>query len=181
MGIDYTLSIRRKSDNKEIAKFICNKLKIVFDTEYSTYIHCYNRISADKCKFDINDLDALERAVQDNIRSLFSKIHEKKLHGILATNVEIKEQIDEELYQLENETLQELFDVHCAVSAIHGSIVTLVEDNMKCLKDYDLVKDDEIDNYNIPAYIYNVEDLKKNDKEYLTIWSESIYCVVEAT
>lgn len=181
MGIDYTLSIRRKSDDKEIAKFICNRLKTIFDSEYSMYIHCENRISADKRRFNVKDLDTLEIAIHDKIKSLITEIHEKKLHSVLAQNVEIKERIDEELYYLEHETLPELLNVHYAAAAIYGSICTLVEDNMKCLKDYDDVKDDEVDDYNIPAFIYNMDDLKKDDNEHLTIWANQVYCVVEAT
>lgn len=181
MGTDYTLSIRRKSDDKEIAKFICNRLKTIFDSEYSKYIHCENRMSADKQQFNTEDLDTLENALHDKIKSFISEIHEKKLHSILAQNVDIKERIDEELYYLEHETLPELLRVYYAVAAIYGSICTLVEDNMKCLKDYEDVKDDEVDNYNIPAYIYNMDDLKKDDNTQLTIWANEVYCVIEAT
>jgi hypothetical protein len=42
MSTNYTLSIRRKKDDKEIAKFLCNHLKGIFDSEFAKYINCKN-------------------------------------------------------------------------------------------------------------------------------------------
>jgi phosphoglycolate phosphatase-like HAD superfamily hydrolase len=70
MSTDYNISIYRKQDNKLIGKVLCNMLKNILDSEYSTCIHCNGRISAHNVKFEYNDLHMIDLAVE---KSGFSK------------------------------------------------------------------------------------------------------------
>ena len=59
MSTDYTLSIRRKKDDKEIAKFLCNYLKGIFDSEFAKCINCNSRYSYNNEKFEYDDFQEI--------------------------------------------------------------------------------------------------------------------------
>lgn len=173
MSTDYTLSIRRKKDDKEIAKFLCNYLKGIFDSEFAKYINCNTKYSYNNKNFDYNDLSNMLTAIQDKIALKYKTIQEKKFLIALSQNAEIKSELEEEISYIENEDIPELFNIFCDASVIQGSIVTLVENNMKLNESE---KEDSDDN--IIAYKYNAEGLKSEDNYSPCLWSDDIYCVI---
>jgi hypothetical protein len=175
MSTNYTLSIRRKEDNKEIAKFLCNHLKGIFDSEFAKYINCNTRYSYKNEKFDYNDLSNMISTIQDKIALQYKTIQEKKLLIALARNTTIKTELEEEIFYIEKENISELFGVYYDASAIQGSIITLVENNIKLNESEKENSDD-----NVMAYKYNAEGLKSdNDKYSPCLFADDIYCVIE--
>lgn len=175
MSTNYTLSIRRKKDDKEIAKFLCNYLKGIFDSEFAKYINCNNRYSYKDEKFDYNDLSNMISAIQDKIALQYKDIQEKKFLIALSQNTEIKSELEEEIFYIENENIPELFNIYYDASTIQGSIMTLVENNIKLNES----EKEDSDN-NVMAYKYNAEGLKSdNDKYSPYLWVDDIYCVIE--
>ena len=175
MSTNYTLSIRRKKDNKEIAKFLCNQLKGIFDSEFAKYINCNTRYSYKDEKFDYNDLSNMISAIQDKIVLHHKTIQEKKFLIALSQNTEIKSELEEEIFYIERENIPELFDIYYDASVIQGSIMTLVENNIKLNESE---KEDWDDN--VMAYKYNAEGLKsENDKYSSCLFADDIYCVIE--
>lgn len=175
MSTNYTLSIRRKKDDKEIAKFVCNYLKGIFDSEFAKYINCNTRYAYKDEKFDYNDLSNMLIAIQDKIALLYKTIQEKKFLIALSQNTEIKSELEEEIFYIEKEHIQELLDIYYDASAIQGSIMTLVENNLKLNESE---KEDWDDN--VMAYKYNAEGLKSDNDKYSTcLFADDIYCVIE--
>ena len=111
MSTDYTLSIRRKKDDKEIAKFLCNYLKGIFDSEFAKYINCNTKYSYNNKNFDYNDLANMLTAIQDKIALKYKTIQEKKFLIALSQNAEIKSELEEEISYIENEDIHELFNI----------------------------------------------------------------------
>ena len=175
MSTNYTLSIRRKKDDKEVAKFLCNYLKGIFDSEFAKYINCNNRYSHKDEKFDYDDLSNMLIAIQDKIALQYKNIQEKKFLIALSQNVEIKSELEEEIFYIEKENIPELFGIYYDASVIQGSIITLVENNIKLNESE---KEDSDDN--VMAYKYNAEGLKSdNDKYSPCLFADDIYCVIE--
>ena len=175
MSTNYTLSIRRKKDDKEIAKFVCNYLKGIFDSEFAKYINCNTRYSYKNEKFDYNDLSNMISAIQDKINLQYKTIQEKKFLIALSQNTEVKSEIEEDISYIENEVIPELFDIYYSVSVILGSIITIVENNIKLNES----EKEDSDDY-IMAYKYNAEGLiLKDDKYSPCLWVDNIYCVIE--
>lgn len=175
MSTNYTLSIRRKKDDKEIAKFVCNYLKGIFDSEFAKYINCSTRYSYKDEKFDYNDLSNMISAIQDKIALQYKTIQEKKFLIALSQNTEVKSELEEEISYIENEVIPELFATYYDASVIQGSIMTLVENNIKLNESE---KEDSDDN--VMAYKYNAEGLKSdNDKYSPCLFADDIYCVIE--
>lgn len=178
MGTEYSISIRRKSDNKELGKAICNQLKTIFDSEYSKLINCECRMSAHKRTFNYTDINNVVSATEKDVDLLYFQIIEKKLLSAAALNAEVKAEFDNEVTYL-FEHLKEILDVHYAAAHIIGTMCTITENMFKNLKDFDDVKSDEIDSFNIPAFVYNAEDIKNNGNS--SIWVEDVYCIIEAS
>ena len=175
MSTNYTLSIRRKKDDKEVAKFLCNYLKGIFDSEFAKYINCNTRYSYKNEKFDYDDLSNMLIAIQDKIALQYKNIQEKKFLIALSQNVEIKSELEEEIFYIEKENIPELFGIYYDASVIQGSIITLVENNIKLNESE---KEDSDDN--VMAYKYNAEGLKSdNDKYSPCLFADDIYCVIE--
>ena len=175
MSIDYTLSIRRKKDDKEIAKFLCNYLKGIFDSEFAKCINCNYRNSYNNGTFEYNDLSNMLVAIQDKIALQYKTIQEKKFLIALSQNTKIKSELEEEIFYIENEDIPELFNIFYDASVIQGSIITLVENNIKLNES----EKKDSDDYNI-AYKYNAEDLKSEDDKCSSyLWTNDIYCVIE--
>jgi hypothetical protein len=175
MSTNYTLSIRRKKDDKEIAKFLCNYLKSIFDSEFAKYINCNTRYSYKNEKFDYNDLSNMISTIQDKIALQYKTIQEKKFLIALSQNTEVKSELEEEISYIENEIIPELFATYYDASVIQGSIITLVENNIKLNESE---KEDFDDN--VMAYKYNAEGLKSEDDKYSPcLWADDIYCVIE--
>ena len=104
MSTNYTLSIRRKKDDKEIAKFLCNYLKSIFDSEFAKYINCNTRYSYNNEKFDYDDLSNMLSTIQDKIALQYKIIQEKKFLIALSQNTEIKSELEEEIFYIEKES-----------------------------------------------------------------------------
>jgi hypothetical protein len=173
MSTNYTLSIRRKIDDKEIARFLCNQLKCIFYGGFGKYINCDNDHLYNNEQFEYKDLISICDIVQEKISTEYKNIQEKKLLIALAQNKEIKEELEDEIFSIEDEVIPELFDVYYGAVSIKGSIETLVENNMK------LSKEEDEDDHTM-AYRYNAEDLKNEDNDYPSLWVDQVYCIIES-
>lgn len=182
MSTDYYISIHRKKDNKLIGTMLCNHLKSIFDSEYSSKIGCGDRMSAHNKTFVCNNLHDISESVESDIAKKYDAILEKKLMITCAANVDIKESLEDDITYIKDD-ISDLHLVKDSANFIIGAIMTLVENNVKNPKKFDDVKDDEIDTHNVLAYEYNTEDLnegkdKSDAREY--VWVDDVYCVIEA-
>lgn len=173
MSTDYTLSVCRKKDDKEIAKFLCNYLKGIFDSEFTSYINCNNRYPCER--FDFDDLTNMLIAIENKISLQYKTIQEKKFLIALSQNNQIKSELEEEISHIENEIIPELFQIYYNASTIQGSIMTLVESNIKLNQSEKEDQDDDV-----IAYKYNAEDLKSDDDKYSPcLFVDDTYCVIK--
>lgn len=78
MSISYIITVKRKVDNKPIAKFIGDALKNIVCSEFEELLHLssYNNNHA---RFDMSDLENLETVVWNKINATYAEIFEKKL------------------------------------------------------------------------------------------------------
>ena len=173
MSVDYSIKLRRKSDDKVLAEFYANILKNILDSEYSDMIHCEGR-NADNAKFDVNDLNALSDKVFDKIISLKDEIYHKDQMIPKSKNVEVMHEIEDQIACLKEEII-ELKWVLYSADALHGIISCLTEDLIKQGRS---------------AYVYNGKDLpKKKAKDYngneydaaQYIWVNDVYCEIKAS
>ena len=67
MSVDYSIIVKRKSDNKKIAEFFCNQIKSLLDSEYSHIIHCNNYRYEDHPKFTTDELSTLSDLIYQKI------------------------------------------------------------------------------------------------------------------
>ena len=93
MGTEYSISIRRKADKKELGKLSCNMLKTIFDTSYSKMINCGGRILADKHEFTYNELSNIVVSTENDIDNTYFKIIEKKLLIALSRHQHVSKQV----------------------------------------------------------------------------------------
>lgn len=183
MGTDYNILIHRKCDNKLLGKVNCNMIKNIFDSEYSEKIHCTGRMSAHNIRFEYSDLHDIETVAFTDIEKLYGEILEKKFMITCASNVDIKNELEQDIYCIKDK-ISDISVVSYSSAYIQGMIATVVENllkNPKNFEDKQNISDEDIFTYNIPAYEYNMEDVKSNEKlTKHTIWVDDVYCVIEA-
>ena len=174
MSVDYRIKIFRKVDDKLLGVCYANQLKAILDSEFAEIINC-DRCNCDKAKFTYNDLEALSTAVFGKMKELNNKIAEKKLMLAIAHSVDVKHELEEEIFSIKEE-LEELRWPFENASKLQGMLDCVVEDLW-----------DKEDKH--PAHEYNSFDLPEKtvvyangDKETLTptVWCKDVYCVVEA-
>ena len=175
MSVDYRIKICRKVDDECLGICNANQLKSILDSEYSGLINCDSGRNCDKVKFTKDDLLAVTSAAFDKIKDLYKTITEKKLMLVMAQNVDIKHELEEEIFSLNEEIEDQTWPIASAYE-LAGLIDCVVEDLW-----------DKGDKH--PAYKYNGFDLPEKtvvyangDKETLTptVWCEDVYCIVEA-
>lgn len=165
MSTDYHIEIRRCNDDKEVGKVMCNSIKNIIDSDVSHCINCTG-YQVDGVKFRYGDLDAANHQVVSNIEMLFNQIHEKKMMICVASNIDIKHDLEDDILSL-NEELQRNYVTLWAIGEIQGKINALVEDT---------IHEDG------PAYELNAHDQKCNIENILpAIWSSDVYCVLKAS
>lgn len=176
MSTDYRYTIRRKADDKKIATFYYNKIKNLYDVTATDFelkldpekIRCEDdgqiRYTVDDMHSDIEKLD-------DRIKLLYAKIFEKKLLVPTAANIEVKDDMEADIFTLENEIRDCTYalDAICGLKAV---VEVFVEDNVK------LDGDDEDGSM---AYVYNAEGLPKSPEGYSpSIWADDVYVEAKA-
>lgn len=175
MGVDYRIKICRKVDDKCLGICNANQLKSILDSEYAGLINCDSGRNCDKVKFTRVDLITVADAAIDKIKDLYRTINEKKLLIALAQNVSIKQELEEEIFSIEEEIEEQRWPMNSAY-VLAGIIDCVVED----LWD----KDDKL-----VAYEYNGLDLPEKESAYAdgekykyhqTVWSDDVYCIIEA-
>lgn len=174
MSVDYRIKIFRKVDDKLLSICYANQLKAILDSEFAGIINC-DRRNCDKAKFTFNDLEALSDVSFSKLQELYGQVIEKKLMLAIAHSVEVKHEIEEEIFGLN----EEIEDVRWAIensAKLQGMIACIVEDLW-----------DKEDKH--PAHEYNGFDLPEKtvvyangDKEVFTptVWSNDTYCIIEA-
>ena len=175
MGVDYRIKICRKVDDKCLGICNANQLKSILDSEYTGLINCSAGRNCENVKFTRADLDAVTTAAFSKINELYKSIIEKKLMLAMAHSVEVKHELEEEIFSIKEE-LEELRWPFENASKLQGMLDCVVEDLW-----------DKGDKH--LAHEYNSFDLPEKtvvysngDKETLipTVWCKDVYCIVEA-
>jgi endonuclease III-like uncharacterized protein len=126
MSYDYTLTIKRKNDNKIIGKTFCNEIKNLTSSRFIEKLNG-NIYGTAKMSFDINTAYNLLDTIENAIKNEYNRIFEKKLLSATSANVNVKREFEEEIFEVE-EYIKELHCMHSSVSRIIGRIQTLCED-----------------------------------------------------
>ena len=176
MSTDYMYTIKRKADSKKIAKFYFNWIKNLYDIDCKGIKLDPEDIrygdEGPKTRYEMSDIENDIKTLDERAKQIWQKIFEKKLLVPLSASKDIKDDIESDIYMLE----QDYDNVQHAVKALAGlrAVVTaLVED---------LVKDGSEEDYDSRmAYVYNAEGLQAKDgMEAAHIWTDDVYIEAEA-
>lgn len=126
MSYDYTLTIKRKNDNKIIGKAFCNEIKNLTSSRFIEKLNG-NIYGTSKMSFNITTAYDLLDAIENAIKNEYNRIFEKKLLSATSANVNVKREFEEEIFEVE-EYIKELHCMHSSVSRIIGRIQTICED-----------------------------------------------------
>lgn len=158
MSISYIITVKRKIDNKPIAKFIGDMLKNIVCSEFEEILHLSN-YNNNAARFDMSDLENLEAAVWNKINATYAEIFEKKLLIACAQNAEIKSELEQDILDLRDYIDTELrWILHSSAtlqSRISLTVVDMIHDTDDSKNDPDAVM----------AYRYNALDLKSENEE----------------
>ena len=182
MSTEYIIHVKRNADNKEIGQFLANHLKGIFScSKYENLINCEG--NPDKAKFTYDNLEAVEDAVTNDIKTKYASVYEKKLQIPLCQNIDVKHEIEEDISYLYDD-IDELLNALRSCNWLQGACAVVVEDminpNIKIKDEYDIERRS--------AYYYNAEGLPKekhkwnNGEEYEstpTIWLKDVYFEIE--
>lgn len=163
MSTEYHIEIRRKSDNKLIRRAIADCLKSIMDSPYSKPMHFEGRYDADKVTFDYEDVEKVEQSANEALDKYMAEYFEKKMSVLLAQNVDVKREIEDDLHYLKQDYIDEAKSVIAACGFVEGLISALVEDELV---------EDPVEKYEdgtpklISAYKSNASDLPKVKKTY---------------
>ena len=176
MSTDYRYTIKRKADGKKIATFYFNWIKNLYDIDCKGIKLDPEDVkygdTEPKTRYEMSDIENDIGTLNARCKQIWQKIFEKKLLMPQASNVEVKDDMESDIYMLE----QEYDSIRYAVEALAGlraTVTTLVED---------LLKDGNEDDYdNRMAYTYNAEGLPAKDgMEVAHIWADEVYIEAEA-
>ena len=176
MSVDYRFTIKRKADDKKLGTFYYNRIKSLYDIYATDLKFDPENISSNEespTKFTSNDITNDINLLKMKIASDYSKIFEKKLLIPQAANKDIKDDIEADIYTIEEE-IKDLMYALEALSGLYGAITAIVED---------LVRDSSNDpeNESSMAYIYNAEGLPNTAEGYSpSIWVDDVYIEVLA-
>jgi hypothetical protein len=189
MSTDYRMVIRRKRDNRLLGIVNCNQIKSILNSPLSDEISLTYRADLKGKRLSYGDFVNLTDSCFKRLDALNAKILEKKLMIMGSNNMVSIKKFENEIRDIENEDIPETRYALEASVIIQGMVDAVVEDlymNPVVLGDNE--KEDE--KTNIPAYVYNGEDLPKekvtysNGKTYesgVTIWNRDVYLELEAS
>lgn len=180
MGVDYRIEIRRKADKKLLGTVDANCLKTIFDSGLQDKLHLEGR-SSDGYEFTTDDIDSCIDAAKTKIGKCWDAILEKKLMIPLASNAEVKQELEEDIGYVKDD-IEDYMSVISACSKLYGLIDCVTESLYKTE-----VKDGKSED--LPAYIFNGSDLPKTKITYTDgteceqsayIWNHDVVCIVRA-
>lgn len=188
MGTDYRLIIRRKYDNKLLGIVNCNQIKSILDSSFSEKIGCSSRFDADGRIFTFDNLKNLTDACFKRLDELNQKILMNRIMIMGARSVDVIGKFEEDNDCIENDCIPEVKCVLEASVFIQGLVSAIVEDRFRNPAPFNHDGDNK-ETDNIPAYIYNGEDLPKatikglGDKTHkngVMIWNGDVNLEIEA-
>ena len=162
MSADYSIRIKRKIDNKEIAHFSCNAIKTLIDSPYKNAIHLSSNLYANNngCKFYYIDLANMSKLIEKDLGEKYNDIHKNTLLISIAKSQEAINNYEEKI-QYDKEAIEDLLFEYSACHNIMGMICCIVED---------IYKNDT------PAYQYNAEGSGKP-----SVWVDDVFCQIEVS
>ena len=168
MSTDYRFTIKRKADNKKLGTFYYNKIKSFYDIDASGFKLDPENISSNNASpsvFSFDDINYDIDKVKSKISADYSKMFEKKLLIPQAASRDIKDDIESDIYMLEDDVKQLMYVLE-ALAGLAGAVSAVVED---------LVKDENGDDSDM-AYVYNAAGLPKTAEGYEPhIWTTDVY------
>lgn len=96
MSVDYHIEVRRKADRKLLGAADANCLKTIIDSGLGDVMHLDSR-GSDGGEFTYEDVCRCEDAAASKARECCAKVVEKKLMTALASNVEIKRELEDDI------------------------------------------------------------------------------------
>lgn len=185
MGTDYRVHIHRKCDDKELGCFYANQLKTIMDSEFADKIGCEGRGSADGMRFEYSGLEEIIELAWKKLESWQQTILKKEFQICNAKNKDIKHDLEEDIYYIQEDHIKDLKWVILNASFLEGMINIVVEDLIK--------KTDKLDEngepYDKAAYEYNGADLPVEKRRWPDgteyddpqhVRNSDVYCVIEA-
>ena len=172
MSTDYRYTIRRKTDGKKIAVFYYNMIKNLYDapcTDLKLKLNPENvRGNEDnQIHYTIDDINNDIGKLEDNIKLLNMKIFEKKMLVPTASNRDIKDDMEADIFTLETEIKNCIYAIE-ALAGLRAIVNVFVEDQVDIT-----TESDDKDNM---AYIYNAKGLPKTEDGYNRhLWSSDVY------
>lgn len=176
MSTDYRYTIRRKADDKKIAVFYYNMIKNLYD------IDCIDfnlKLDPEKIrtfedhqltKYTVEDINSDIEKLTTQTKLLNMKIFEKKLLLPSALNVDVKTDIEADIFSLEESITNCMYAIE-ALAGLKSVVTTLVEDQVNIGQD----DEDSI------AYVYNAKGLPKTKDGYdAHLWASDVYIEAEA-
>lgn len=179
MSVDYIVSVKRKTDDKVIGKFLCNHLKTLVGSEFAEILP-HTGYTGGGGRFNVTDIDRLRETISAKIEKEYQTIFEKKLLIALASSKDIKSELEQDILDIQTYISEELIYCLRAVHILHGQVQLITEDNIKIDSETD-------DGEGSMAYAYNGVDLPKKtaktgDNEYEMpsyVFMNDVYCDVE--
>lgn len=128
MSVDYIVHVKRRSDKFEVGAFLANQLKTIIESKHRECIDL-NEYSNDKRTFDIDGLDMVRKSAKSEIELLMHKIIEKKFMVSACSSIDIKETLEEDIFDLWNDISDNML-VRDAATHMIGAIYNIVEDKL---------------------------------------------------
>lgn len=130
MSTEYRIEIRRKSDDKLLRQCIANCMKSIMDSSYGKEMNLDDRCSARGATFDYDDIEKVEKSALDALDRYIGEYVEKKMSILLAKNVAIKHEIEDDIRYLKEDYIDEATRVVSSCGFLMGMINALVEDEL---------------------------------------------------
>lgn len=183
MSTDYKFTIKRKADDKQLGEFYYNWIKNLYDVDCKSLALDPENIAyySDRKKsvYEVQDIDTDLQKLKEKSKQIWQKIFEKKLLIPHASNIDVKDDLESDIYMLEEEYENVLYAIE-ALAGLRSTVCVIVEDMVKDGKDIDDSDPDaDIDKH--MAYVYNAEGLKPEDGNSTAhIWTTDVYLEAEA-
>jgi len=188
MSTDYRMIIRRKRDSKLLGIVNCNQIKSILDSSLSEEIGCSSRSDADGRSLTFKDLTNLTDRCFKRLDELNQKILMNRIMIMGAKSKDAIRKFEEDNACIENDYIPEVKYALEASVFIQGLVSAVVEDQFRNPVPFNRDGDDK-ETDNVPAYIYNGEDLPKEKIERpggetyengVMVWNSDVTLEIEA-
>ena len=127
MGLDIILHIHRKKDDHKIGSFDAAYLKFLFDYGVFSDYGILSRNSGDGFKIDMPMLDSISSKLQSELNNHYTEIFEKKMLIALASNISIKESLEQDILSIYEDKINPTLDCISNINKLKGAIDVIVE------------------------------------------------------